>query len=64
MSACRTCMYFDERAKKTQFTMGDGFCRRDTPRIDAEGSTVWPSVKLDDWCGQYAEDPDSDPTYL
>jgi len=46
--SCETCAYYDQ-----------GLCRRSVPNVTW---VTWPSVRANDWCGEYevAEDPPRD----
>lgn len=61
---CNSCQFFDRHPTRTEFTIGDGLCRRECPKIGAESETLWPSVSSLDWCGQYEDDPNKNDTRL
>lgn len=50
-SACKSCSFFETKAAvKTA-----GLCRFNPPSFlsEEEKQGTWPSVKSDDWCGQF-----------
>ena len=61
MSQCLTCHYYDRKSARAADARGLqwGLCRRDPPHLNslnAKSHTiegVWPTVRDDDWCGQW-----------
>ena len=60
MATCDLCRFFEPHRTvdgKGLYTLGD--CRRHPPRIapdGVDGTTSWPLVSIDDWCGEWAAD--------
>ena len=46
---CSTCRWWE-----ADITLRQGLCRYDAPIITANTS-LWPTTKESDWCGQYCE---------
>ncbi len=53
MRLCDNCAFFDR--SKHEINGLCGVCRRNCPVVHpyAHGSDGWPTVRKDDWCGQY-----------
>ena len=62
---CKNCDWFDDDCVNNHgetFAKGWGRCRRHPPTCHAESDpdvnvfhTLWPSVNIDDWCGEFAQ---------
>ena len=47
---CQRCLFYNAKG-------GRGECRLDPPRTSESGTTRWPVVDGQDWCGEFEEDP-------
>jgi hypothetical protein len=45
---CQKCKYFDEATNS---------CRKYAPRSVPKDSNPWPTVKSEDWCGEFVKAP-------
>ena len=58
MATCDLCRFFEPHRTEGEgpldYELGD--CRRHPPRLEADGTTSWPLVRLDEWCGEWAVD--------
>lgn len=49
---CISCIYFE--AYEEKYLTGKGVCRKNAPApIHIARETLWPEVKINDWCGEY-----------
>ncbi len=58
MKCCKNCVYWDEF--DSQDSNKQGYCRRYAPNLrqgEAEKGS-WPVTFENDWCGDYAPNPD------
>lgn len=61
MSQCLTCQFYDRKSARAADARGLqwGLCRRDAPQLNTGNAKthaiegVWPTVRDDDWCGQW-----------
>jgi hypothetical protein len=61
---CKSCVYYKgeydvivcakDSAEQKLIKLGDGQCRRFAPSQDKSFGWVWPNVRFNDWCGEYA----------
>jgi hypothetical protein len=61
VSQCLSCQFYDRKSARAADGKGLqwGLCRRDAPQLNTTNAKthaiegVWPTVRDDDWCGQW-----------
>ena len=61
MSQCLSCQHYDRKSARAADARGLqwGLCRRDAPQLNTTNAKshaiegIWPTVRDDDWCGQW-----------
>lgn len=54
---CDSCKYWDPSFEVAE----RGLCRCRSPRLNTDGSGIWPDTRHDDWCGEGEAKPPRNP---